>query len=173
MHTLFTLMVYGALGILNKYNEIGSVMAVKIISSFLVVILIWEIPGIFELLWSPFTFLVGEYLSDLTFMSVYFKELTQLPQISGYTDPDPKKSHLPLLHEWHFRSGLDRYIWIIGMIYAYYHPTVRLGHFCVVFSNFAVRIVAIFILLFFHVTFDTCVVVLFGSISVGLVLLFC
>ncbi|PQQ11867.1 protein REDUCED WALL ACETYLATION 2 isoform X2 [Prunus yedoensis var. nudiflora] len=67
MHTLFTLMVYGAL--------------------------------VFELLWSPLTFLLG------------------------YTDP--AKPGLPLLHEWHFRSGLDRYIWIIGMIYAYYHPTVE------------------------------------------------
>ncbi|KAK8675646.1 hypothetical protein V6N13_033711 [Hibiscus sabdariffa] len=124
MHTLFTLMVYGALGIFNKYNEIPTVMAVKILACFLVVIFIWEIPGVFYIFWSPLTFLLGQvHSSSLGYVTILLFIAFFSLQMAGYTDP--AKPDLPQLHEWHFRSVLDRYIWIIGMIYAYYHPNVE------------------------------------------------
>ncbi|KAF1876463.1 hypothetical protein Lal_00029811 [Lupinus albus] len=125
MHTLFTLMVYGALGIYYKYNDNSSVIAVKILACFLVVILIWEIPGFFDIAWSPFALFLGFGMNCFISSQIVEGLLLLIVVIAkiGYTDP--AKPDLPRMHEWHFRSGLDRYIWIIGMIYAYFHPNVE------------------------------------------------
>jgi len=38
----------------------------------------------------------------------------------GYVDP--RKPDVDPMHEWFFRSGLDRFVWIYGMACAYCHP---------------------------------------------------
>ncbi|XP_031745361.1 protein REDUCED WALL ACETYLATION 2-like [Cucumis sativus] len=101
LHTFFSLVVCGIIGVLHKYNEIKAVIVGKFFVSFLVVVLVWEIPGVFDVLWEPFTFLLG------------------------YKDPNRKVENLPPMYEWHFRTALDRYIWILGMIYAYYYSTIE------------------------------------------------
>ena len=59
LHTFFSLVVYGIVGVMHKYNELRAVIVVKFFVCFLVVIIVWEIPGVFEVLWEPFTFILG------------------------------------------------------------------------------------------------------------------
>lgn len=97
MHTLFTIMVYVALGLGHRYNKSSAGITCKLLISVAVVFLCWDVKPVFYAIWSPFQWLMG------------------------YSDPRNPTSDL--LHEWYFRSSLDRYVWIHGMLFAYLHPS--------------------------------------------------
>jgi hypothetical protein len=92
-------MVYGALAIGSKYNKSDAAMWLKIAACFLTVFVFWDLKFVFYAVWTPFMFMMG------------------------YTDP--RRPGGDRLYEWFFRSSLDRYIWIYGMICAFMHPKVE------------------------------------------------
>ena len=105
MHTLFTLFVYAAMRVRKDANMSHAGVALKLAACTALVILLWDVPGVFHAVWAPFGWLV-------TYTD---------PRFPGRGDP---------LYEWRFRSGLDRYIWIYGMLCAHCHPAAeRLLHF--------------------------------------------
>ena len=95
MHTLFTLFVYFSLLVYKDHNDKTPVLLVKVAFCLAFVYVLWEVPGVFRLVFRPFQFLLG------------------------YVDPKPGSDPM---HEWFFRSGLDRYVWIHGMVCAFFHP---------------------------------------------------
>jgi len=96
MHTLFTLFVYFSLLVFKEHNTSTNMIMAKMVGLTAMVYIIWEVPGVFTVLFKPFEWLLS------------------------YTDPT--KPDVNPMHEWFFRSGLDRYIWIYGMICAFLHP---------------------------------------------------
>ncbi|GLC37059.1 hypothetical protein PLESTB_001396100 [Pleodorina starrii] len=96
MHTIFTVFVYGALAIAPQLNNHHGWLLVKILLCAAFIFVTWDIKPVFYVLWSPLKFLLG------------------------YSDP--RNPTDDVLHEWYFRSGLDRYIWVYGMLCALMHP---------------------------------------------------
>mmetsp|Transcript_345 Transcript_345/g.993 ORF Transcript_345/g.993 Transcript_345/m.993 type:complete len:555 (+) Transcript_345:262-1926(+) len=96
MHTIFTIGVYASLGIGRGLNKHSYGIAIKIVGALLTILVFWDIRAVFFAVWKPFTWLVGYR--------------------------DPRKPDLDVLHEWYFRSSLDRYVWIFGMVCAWAHP---------------------------------------------------
>ncbi|KAI8469971.1 MAG: 10 TM acyl transferase domain found in Cas1p-domain-containing protein [Monoraphidium minutum] len=96
MHTLFTVMVYVALAAAPRLNKSSAYLWMKIGACFLSVLLFWDVKAVFYGLWGRFDWLMG------------------------YTDPC--KPSDDRMHEWYFRSSLDRYIWVYGMACAMLHP---------------------------------------------------
>eukprot|EP01060_Flectonema_neradi_P013890 TRINITY_DN20613_c0_g2_i1.p1 TRINITY_DN20613_c0_g2~~TRINITY_DN20613_c0_g2_i1.p1 ORF type:complete len:535 (+),score=72.64 TRINITY_DN20613_c0_g2_i1:51-1607(+) len=98
MHTIWTIAVYLLLLVGKDHNHKNVVILLKFIAAFIIVTILWD-KELFYAIWSPLQWIVG------------------------YTDP--MKPDLHPLHEWFFRSGLDRYVWIFGMMFAHFHPNVE------------------------------------------------
>ena len=155
MHTLFTVLVYAALGIGNQLNSTRWGIGLKMGASLAVVVAVWNVEGVFHAIWRPFTFLVGysdPRRNDSDVLHGAFG--TPLPLAVACTC-HPNACHILLQQrdaavlsagidsyvsaskldslawranalsrcaEWFFRSGLDRYVWIWGMVLAWVHP---------------------------------------------------
>lgn len=80
----------------KEHNDKTPALVGKVVVCTFLVYVVWEVPGVFHTIFRPFTFFLG-YV-------------------------DPKKPDVDAMHEWFFRSGLDRYVWIHGMVCAFFHP---------------------------------------------------
>jgi len=99
LHTLFTIAVYGTLYVQSDHNQARPALLLgKIAAVTMLCLLIWDVPGVFDVVWKPLQPLLG-YKGDLFQMK------------------------MPIMHEWHFRSHLDHLVWIFGMLIAYNFPT--------------------------------------------------
>jgi len=103
MHTFFTVLVVLMLYIGQSYNTSTSAVYVKIVLTIVLVVLLYDV-------------------SDTLFRAV-FGTIPGVRQIFAFHDP-VHPEFTDEMHEWHFRSGLDRFIWIFGMMCALHFPDV-------------------------------------------------
>jgi hypothetical protein len=138
MHTLYTLMVYATMAIAPKLNASPKGQAIKIAACLAVTAVCWESRSVFDAIWRPLTFLVGYQdpkRSSLPVASA--SSIGGYPGVSDYVHSSRASANgttattsiatsaiLDKLHEWRFRSSLDRYIWIYGMACAALKPTL-------------------------------------------------
>lgn len=98
LHTVFTMFIYIGLGVGSQFNTSTVGVTVKMAIMTAICAFIWDVPGVFGYVWAPLTFLAQYH--------------------------DPANTKRPIMHEWEFRSFLDHFIWIVGMITAFNHPNV-------------------------------------------------
>lgn len=144
MHTLFTVLVYATLAVGRRWNGSPWGIAGKLTAAALLVALMWDVPGVFHAIWRPFTALVGyqnprresgdplhgAVMLVLAFLASapHLITLSARPaaRLTGaslfYMWPLGSRTQATAHAEWFFRSGLDRYVWIVGMLLAWLHP---------------------------------------------------
>eukprot|EP01063_Lacrimia_lanifica_P009157 TRINITY_DN16191_c0_g1_i2.p1 TRINITY_DN16191_c0_g1~~TRINITY_DN16191_c0_g1_i2.p1 ORF type:complete len:550 (+),score=178.20 TRINITY_DN16191_c0_g1_i2:61-1710(+) len=97
MHTLWTIVVYLVLFIGKDHNKNQLIIGAKFAACMAFGVLMFWSEEAFTTLWSPTSALMG------------------------FTPPNAKPDHKPM-HEWYFRAGLDRYVYVFGMLCANLHP---------------------------------------------------
>jgi len=101
MHTLFTVFVLLAMYIKKELNGSKGVLWGKIGITFMVTLFLYDTgPAVF---------------------SAIFGTLPVIRPLFAFHDP-LHPEFTDEMHEWHFRSGLDRFIWVIGMVFALAYP---------------------------------------------------
>eukprot|EP01065_Artemidia_motanka_P040648 TRINITY_DN5129_c0_g1_i1.p1 TRINITY_DN5129_c0_g1~~TRINITY_DN5129_c0_g1_i1.p1 ORF type:complete len:560 (+),score=177.08 TRINITY_DN5129_c0_g1_i1:67-1746(+) len=100
MHTLWTFCVYFSLMFYHTHNEKNWVIAAKFAACGALVAFLFSDRQIWYTLWSPLFPLI-QYVNPRA--------------APGTPGADPQ-------HEWYFRAGLDRYVWMFGMLCANCHP---------------------------------------------------
>ncbi|KAH9578034.1 Cas1p 10 TM acyl transferase domain [Trypanosoma melophagium] len=97
LHTLFTLIIYGSLWCYQEMNSTDRGIMVKTVLLFILCFWLWDVSEeMFYILWTPLKWLLRY--------------------------DDPYRPQREVMSEWYFRTFLDHYIWIYGMIFAYCHP---------------------------------------------------
>jgi len=89
LHTLFSVFVFVILYVGSSWNKNVSVIVLKCCLSILLVTFLWRLPIFMA---------INKYASWL------------------FQYQDPRRKLQAPLHEWYFRSSLDRYVWIHGFV---------------------------------------------------------
>jgi len=97
MHTLFTIFVMVALYIRQDLNSSRWGIYTKVFTVLAVTVVLYDGPSVI--------------------FTAVFGTLPVIRPIMAFHDP-LHPEYKDEMHEWHFRSGLDRYVWISGMIFA-------------------------------------------------------
>ena len=92
MHTFWYLSVYAMMRPFHEHNQNPRVMIIKFLVYFVVVLFVFDVPGVASTVFGPFGFIL-----------------------------DFRGS----IHEWVFRSTLDHYATLVGMLCAYFHPNIE------------------------------------------------
>lgn len=101
MHTLFTVFVLLMMYLGQAFNASVKILWVKVVLTFLGTLLIYDGP-------------------DYIFRGI-FGTVPGIKNLFSFHDP-LHPEFTDEMHEWHFRSGLDRFIWIVGMLFALHLP---------------------------------------------------